>query len=126
MELKIIEPFASFIVSDISGLASGTVRATGTLRKPKLEGALDVAKGRAKFDYLQAIFTFEDKIYYGENEIIVKNMTLKDPEGNSATLSGGVYHDGFKFPTISFNADFQGFKILNTTANDNDLFYGTA
>lgn len=126
MELKIIEPFASFIVSDISGLASGTVRATGTLRKPKLEGALDVAKGRAKFDYLQAIFTFEDKIYFGENEIIVKNMTLKDPEGNSATLSGGVYHDGFKFPTISFNADFQGFKILNTTANDNDLFYGTA
>src|SRR5690606_34724067 len=67
-----------------------------------------------------------DKIYFGENEIIVKNMTLKDPEGNSATLSGGVYHDGFKFPTISFNADFQGFKILNTTANDNDLFYGTA
>jgi len=126
MELKVIEPFASFIVSDISGLASGTVRATGTLSRPKLEGALDVSKGRAKFDYLQAIFTFEDKIYFGENEIVVKDMVLRDPDGNSALLSGGVYHDGFKFPTISFNAEFRGFKILNTSANDNDLFYGTA
>ncbi len=126
MELKLIEPFASFIVSDISGLASGTVNANGTLTKPKLSGFLNVEKGRAKFDYLQAIFTFEDKIYFGENEIVVKKMELKDPEGNKATLSGGVYHDGFKFPTISFDAEFKGFKILNTTAADNELFYGVA
>ncbi len=126
MELKLIEPFASFIVSGISGLASGTVTASGSLRKPRLGGFLNVEKGRAKFDYLQAVFTFEDKIYFGENEIVVKKMELKDPEGNKATLSGGVYHDGFKFPTLSFNADFRGFKILNTTASDNDLFYGTA
>lgn len=126
MELKLIEPFASFIVSDITGLASGTVTGTGSFSKPKLEGALAVEKGGAKFDYLQAYFTFEDKIYFGENEIVVKKMKLRDPEGNEATLSGGVYHDGFKFPTISFNADFRGFKILNTTANDNEIFYGTA
>lgn len=126
MELKVIEPFASFIVSEINGLASGTVKVSGYPTKPKLDGVLNVEKGGAKFDYLQAYFTFEDNIYFSENEIIVKKMLLKDPEGNEATLSGGVYHDGFKFPTISFDADFRGFKILNTTASDNDLFYGTA
>jgi hypothetical protein len=126
MELKLIEPFASFIVSEINGLASGVVTATGSPTRPKLEGALSVEKGGAKFDYLQAYFTFEDKIYFAENEIVVKKMKLKDPEGNEATLSGGVYHDGFKFPTISFNADFRSFKILNTTAEDNELFHGTA
>ena len=38
----------------------------------------------------------------------------------------GVFHDGFKYFSLGFNADLRNFKILNTNAKDNDMFYGTA
>jgi hypothetical protein len=37
-----------------------------------------------------------------------------------------VFHDGFRDFVIDLSATMQNFKVLNTTARDNDLFYGTA
>lgn len=126
MEFKALEPFAKDYVSDVSGKAHGTVMVKGTLNAPVLEGSLMVDKGRMKFDYLQSVFTFSDKINFSESEITVNNMTLTDPDGNTAQLRGGVFHDGFKYFSLGFNADLHNFKILNTATKDNDMFYGTA
>jgi hypothetical protein len=128
VDLKALEPFAEELVSDISGTAQGVVTIRGKVNAPVLEGSLMVEKGRMKFDYLQSIFTFNDKVNFSESEISVNNMILTDTEGNTATLRGGVFHDGFKYFTLGFNADLRNFKILNTTARDEDAdsFYGTA
>jgi hypothetical protein len=127
-DLKGLEPFAEGLVSDIGGTAQGIVSIKGLLSAPVLEGSLMVEKGRMKFDYLQSVFTFHDKINFSESEISVNNIILTDTEGNTATLRGGVFHDGFKYFTLGFNADLRNFKILNTTAKDEDAdtFYGTA
>jgi hypothetical protein len=125
-DFKALEPFAEGLVSDINGTAQGTVLIKGVVDAPVLEGTLAVENGRMKFDYLQSVFTFNDKINFSESEISVNNMLLTDTEGNTATLRGGVFHDGFKYFTLGFNADLRNFKILNTTARDNDTFYGTA
>jgi hypothetical protein len=126
VDLKALEPFAEELVSDISGTAQGVVLVKGVLDAPVLSGSLMVDKGRMKFDYLQSVFTFSDKVNFSESEISVTNMLLTDMEGNTATLRGGVFHDGFKYFTLGFNADLKNFKILNTTAKDNSTFYGTA
>lgn len=126
IDFKAIEPFAEGLVSDISGKAQGTVTVKGTINAPVLEGSLAVEKGRMKFDYLQSVFTFNDKITFSESEISANNILLTDTDGNTATLRGGVFHDGFKYFTLGFNADLHNFKILNTAAKDNDTFYGTA
>ncbi len=126
VDMEGLEPFAEELVSDISGTAQGQVMIRGSLNAPVLEGSLMVDKGRMKFDYLQSVFTFSDKVTFNESEISVNNMLLTDTEGNTATLRGGVFHDGFKYFTLGFNADLRNFKILNTTAPDNDTFYGTA
>jgi hypothetical protein len=126
VDLKGLEPFAEELVSDISGTAQGVVLVKGVVDAPLLSGSLLVDKGRMKFDYLQSVFTFNDKVNFSESEISVNNMLLTDSEGNTATLRGGVFHDGFKYFTLGFNADLRNFKILNTTAKDNTRFYGTA
>lgn len=126
VDIKGLEPFAEELVSDISGTAQGQVMIRGSLTAPVLEGSLMVEKGRMKFDYLQSVFTFSDKVNFTESEISVNNMLLTDTEGNTATLRGGVFHDGFKYFTLGFNADLRNFKILNTTASNNETFYGTA
>lgn len=125
-DFKALEPFAEGLVSDVSGTAQGVVSIKGVVDAPVLEGSLTVDKGRMKFDYLQSVFTFSDKINFTESEITVNNILVTDNDGNTATLRGGVFHDGFKYFSLGFNADLRNFKILNTNARDNDIFYGTA
>ncbi|MBC3788380.1 translocation/assembly module TamB domain-containing protein [Spirosoma utsteinense] len=125
-ELNTLEPFTKGLFSNLGGTATGTVAISGTPSAPILIGEVAVRGGRGRFDYLKADFTFEDKVYFGENEIITRRLTLRDPEGNTAQLRGGVYHDGFRYFTMGFDADFKNFRIMNTVAKDNELFYGQA
>lgn len=125
-DLSLIGPFARGLVSDLSGRANGKVGIKGSYAAPSLDGVVDVKRGRLTFDYLKAAFAFEDKVYFGESDIRVKRMQLTDPEGNVATLRGGVFHDSFRKFSLGFEADMRNFRILNTTIRDNELFYGTA
>ena len=124
--LAIAESFTPGLFSRLGGTANGVVTITGTPTAPILTGEVAVENGRGRFDYLKTDFTFDDKIYFGENEIITRRLTLHDPDGNTAQLRGGVYHDGFRYFTLGFDADFRNFRILNTTVADNDIFYGQA
>jgi hypothetical protein len=125
-DLKAIEPFSRGLISDVNGKVQGTVLVKGTTDNPILTGQVKVDQGRLKFDYLQSVLSFSDVVTFSESEITVNKMLVRDQEGNTATVRGGVYHDGFKMFSLGFNADMRNFKILNTTARDNDLFYGTA
>ncbi|RRB02602.1 translocation/assembly module TamB domain-containing protein [Larkinella rosea] len=126
-DLRILEPFVKDIASNIGGTATGVVTIKGKAGNPVLGGTVDVANGRLTLDYLKADIGFSDKVYFGSNEIVAKNMVLTDLNGGRATLNGGVYHDGFKYFTVDLNVvDMKNFKILNTTLKDNDQFYGTA
>ena len=125
-ELKIIEPFSRDLLSDVSGRAQGTVFVKGTPDAPLLDGEVKIEKGKMKFDYLQSVFTFSDKIYFTESEITTRNMLLTDADGNTAVLRGGVFHDRFNYFSLDFKADLKNFKILDTGPKDNDLFYGSA
>jgi hypothetical protein len=107
-------------------MVSGQVAVAGTPSAPRLNGQLAIKGGRGRFDYLKADFTFDDNVYFGDNEIITRKLTLRDPRGNTALIRGGVYHDNFRYFSLSFDADFKNFQILNTTAKDNELFYGQA
>ncbi|GAB4002741.1 hypothetical protein GCM10028807_61950 [Spirosoma daeguense] len=125
-DLKLVEPFTTDLFSNLSGTLNGVITASGTPASPVLKGEVTVKNGRGRFDYLKADFTFDDKIYFGENDIIARQLTLRDAEGNTALVRGGVYHDRFRFFTLGFDADFRNFKIMNTQAKDNDAFYGQA
>lgn len=125
-DIEALEPFSGGLISDVSGSAIGKVLVRGNLITPVLEGTVAIEKGKMKFDYLQSVFTFNDKVNFTDGEISVNNMILTDPDGNTATLRGGVFHEGFKYFSLGFNADLRSFKILNTTALQNSTFYGTA
>jgi hypothetical protein len=126
-DLRLMEPFVKDIASNIGGTATGVVTIKGKAGSPVLGGTVDINNGRLTLDYLKADIGFSDKVYFGSNEIVAKNMVLTDQNGGRATLRGGVFHDGFRYFTVDLNVtDMKNFKILNTTLKDNDQFYGTA
>ncbi|AQG78395.1 translocation/assembly module TamB domain-containing protein [Spirosoma montaniterrae] len=125
-ELVILESLTEGLFTNLGGTANGQIAITGTPAAPILTGSLAVKNGRGRFEYLKADFTFDDQVYFGENEIITRRLTLRDPNGNTAQLRGGVYHDNFRYFTLGFDADLKNFRIMNTGAKDNNLFYGQA
>ncbi len=124
--LNLVEPFAKGILSNVSGLVNGQLNLQGTIAKPVLTGELAVRRGRLRFDYLNSDLFFDDKIQFSNGDISVRQITIRDAEGNTALLRGGAYHTYFRQFGLRINADLQRFRILNTTAKDNELFYGTA
>lgn len=124
--LKIAEPFVKKNFTHIDGVASGNFSIKGTPKYPILKGYGKVSKGEVLVNYLNTKYTFNGDIIFEENEVSTKNLLLEDSEHNVAQLTGGIFHDGFKNPVLDFQGEFENFKLLNTTASDNDAYYGTA
>ncbi len=113
--------------SDIEGQASGQLRLVGRWDAPLVLGEVMVENARLRVDYLNTTYRFSDKIYFSENEIGVRDLLLYDENNRTARLTrGGLYHDGFQSFLVSLQGQLNNFQVLNTTARDNELFYGTA
>lgn len=124
--LDLIEPFTTGIFSNIKGTASGQVLITGTPRYPVLRGGGSVSSGQIKIDYTNTAYTFEGGFIFAENEIGFRNLQIRDTDNNPALLDGGIFHDGFDNFIINIKTKLEGTKVLNTSFQDNDLYYGTA
>lgn len=125
-DLKIAEPFIKKNFSQVNGIASGQFSIRGTPKYPILKGSGSIANGEVLINYLNTKYQFNGDLVFDENEISTQNLRLKDNEQNSAQLSGGVFHDGFKNLVLDFQGEFENFKLLNTTAADNNAYYGVA
>lgn len=124
--LEILQPFTQGIFSNLGGTATGQVRIEGTPTYPLLNGSVSVRRGRLTLDYLKSVIRFEDKIYFEGDAITTRRLPLTDDEGNRGTLNGGVFYDGAGNFALSLKANLLNFKVMNTSARDNPLFYGTA
>ncbi|MBF9254951.1 translocation/assembly module TamB domain-containing protein [Pontibacter sp. 172403-2] len=124
--LKLVEPILNPIMSDLDGGMEGRIRVLGRLDYPILKGSVMVNNGQFTFDYLNTTYKFSDRVYFGPNSISFRNAQLQDVFGNKATVSGGIAHDGFQNMVIDLQAQYRDFMVLNTTSEQNELFYGTA
>ncbi|GHA57703.1 translocation/assembly module TamB domain-containing protein [Pontibacter akesuensis] len=124
--LKLAEPVLRGLVSDLRGDMEGRIRILGSLDYPILKGSVMVTNGQFTFDYLNTTYRFDDRIYFGPNSINFRNAQLHDIYGNTGTITGGIAHDGFANMVVDLEARFRDFMVLNTTENQNELFYGTA
>ncbi len=125
-QIKIVEPLLKPIMSDLSGTMEGRIRVLGRLDSPVLKGSVMVSDGQFTFDYLNTTYRFADRIYFGPNSINFRNARLRDLYGNTATVTGGIAHDGFQNMVLDISARYRNFMVLNTTREQNELYYGTA
>ena len=124
--VKLVEPLLNTLVADLSGTMAGRLRVTGPLSGPNLEGSALVTNGTFTFKYLNTVYTFTDRIYFTQNDITFRNIKLRDALNNQATLSGSIIHQGFKNMILDLQGEFRRFMVLNTTRENNQLYYGTA
>jgi hypothetical protein len=111
--------------SGITGTASGKVNLSGSPGNLVLKGALMAENASMKIDYLQTKYKLNDSIRFSKNTISFRNIKLTDDRGNTATLSGSVFHKNFRNYSADLMIIANNFMVLNTRPKDNDMFYGT-
>lgn len=126
-QLATAAPFIDDYVSTLTGLASGSIIAKGSLKKPLLKGKLNLQQTQVAVDYLNSAYFIENEDFIIAPDWMGFNyINITDERDKEAKAVGTIFHENyedFNFDVSIFAEDFQ---MLNTTAQQNPYYYGSA
>tara|TARA_B100000768_G_scaffold179181_1_gene196320 strand:- start:2936 stop:7312 length:4377 start_codon:yes stop_codon:yes gene_type:complete len=127
-KLNFLSSIVKSAVSEFGGSLSGSIDVKGTLSKPLLHGDLSFNDAEVKIDFLNTSYTLRDAIKITPDMFLLENIEIVDPEGNVGNIIGTVVHENFREWSYDFFIDMEKtpFLCLNTTEDQNELFYGKA
>lgn len=124
-ELTSLQPLLTTQLRDLKGLLTGEIRARGTTDRPDIDGGLTFRRAEFFSIFLNTNFAIDQEtISFVDEGIAFDNFEIADEAGNKARLDGAVLtrdYSDFRFRLDLFTDNF---RLLNTTEQDNDLFYG--
>ncbi|MDP2041416.1 MAG: translocation/assembly module TamB domain-containing protein [Algoriphagus sp.] len=124
--LVILEPFLSNYISNLDGTVSGNLQIRGTVDSPEVLGSGRIDRGKIRVNFLNTSYVLDGSILFQPKQVSFKDLIFRDLNGNRATFTGGLNHTGFNNIFLDINSTLSNFQVLNTTARDNEVFYGTA
>ena len=126
LNVDILQPYLSTIFSQMGGIVTGNIKLYGNADHKYITGDATIAGGILKVAYTQCKYLFDKQvIHFGEDEIDIGNIKLKDTLGNEGLISGKMRHTFFKnFYFENMRFETEKMLLLNTLKKDNQQFYG--
>ncbi len=124
--LSIFEQYCSDYLSQISGTYNGHVFVSGDIKLPQLKGRLMLDKASFMVDYLNTTYSINDEIIIEPDFFGFNLIEIVDENGNPAIATGTAFHENYENFSLDIGLELDQFLALNTTAKDNELYYGTA
>ena len=125
LNVQILKPFMAAFTSDVSGEASGEAELYGTFKLLNIKGRMFADDFKMKVDYTNTYYSVSDSIILDPGLISIKNATVRDQYGHTATLNGSVRHDYFKNARFDFAVtDVKNMLCYDTNDRINPVWYG--
>ncbi len=126
LNIKSVQGFSMENITDGTGYFTGNFKVSGNTTNPKLIGALQFHEIGFKAIKLNAKFkSMNDKMVFTENnEIILDNFTIYDEKNNDLIINGKINNQDYANLGFDLTVDADNFKAVNSSAKDNDTFYG--
>ena len=121
-----IERYISEVMRDIYGKITADLKLTGTFEKPVINGTADLNKTSLIVNYFNTRYSFNTSVKISKNKFKLDELKLLDEYNNEGVISGEITHDYFKNFRFDVELQADNLHILNTTIDDNILYYGTA
>jgi len=129
-DLSMFSKYTQDYLRDFNGKANANVSLTGNLKQPKLDGSLTLQNTEFTVIYLNTTYrTNLCKINIAPDMISFDNIEFLDKENNVANANATINHEWFKDWSIGlglFIDEDEQFLALNTTEEDNSIYYGKA
>lgn len=120
-----IEPLTAGQVQKLKGILTGEMRVKGSPEKPDIDGSIRIRDTQFHSTYLNSQFNIEDEsVSFNNRGISFDKFALVDERKNTATLDGMIVTTDYRNFGFKLDLTARNFRLLNTTAKDNDLFYG--
>lgn len=126
LDLKELESLSMGQVKKGSGAITGQMTVKGAIASPKVVGDLKFKQIAFTAGYVNSYLRIPDEtISFTEQGVSFDNFTILDSLGRKATIDGGIQTTNYQ--DFKFNMDIRtnNFRALNSTAQDNDMIYGT-
>lgn len=127
-----LEPFGALggiVLSKLRGKANGNVEIKGAYANPDINGSLKLKEAGLLIQYLNVDLDFQknSEIVLSKKEFRFIDTNITDTKHNTkGILSGVISHKKFKKWDLDLNIESKRLLVLNTTEDDNELYYGTA
>lgn len=126
LDISVLEPLLSSFSSHLRGFASGKLTLDGTNAKPLLLGRLKLQRAEMLVNYLNVVYSFSNEVVFDENLIKFNELTVYDPNSNTALLTGGIKHNYFKDMSLDLTIKPDHFMAMDLNRYQNEVFYGKA
>ncbi|PQL91639.1 translocation/assembly module TamB domain-containing protein [Apibacter adventoris] len=127
MNIAPIGTFLQGIFSKFRGEATGDVHITGNLTSPVYQGMLTLSQVGFTVNFLGVDYqlTQDQDLQISDGRFFFNNIELMDTKTKTkGTVYGVLETKNFQEWGISLDFTTNNLLVLNTTAKDNDLFYG--
>ncbi|WP_346238103.1 translocation/assembly module TamB domain-containing protein [Niabella insulamsoli] len=125
IDLKHIESLTGGQIREGTGVLSGQLTAKGPLTAPKILGNLGFKDAGMNVATLNSYFRLNNEsISFVDEGIRFDNFTLRDSANQAITLNGLVKTTDYSNFGFDLRVRANNFRLLNSTAADNELFYG--
>ena len=125
--INMLNPLLEGILTIKNGYINGNGKIHGTPNKIKIDGKLKIFNSEVKIDYTNVIYNITGEIDIMSDQIRFTDLLLREKGTKAApqgTLNGNIFHSNFKEMRIDYDVTYKNMLLLNTTKNENNLFYG--
>ncbi|MBK6266727.1 translocation/assembly module TamB [Marivirga sp. S37H4] len=127
LSLPFITTFTEGLIKEAEGALTGNFDINGTPSDFTYSGKLQFQKASLLLTDLNTSFGLPNETITLEKEkIALNNFTLVDRQGQKMQLNGTILTDDFTDPEIDLQVNAKNFQLMNSTKEDNELFYGKA
>jgi hypothetical protein len=125
LNMTTLEAFSFGNLQHSSGAINGKLSIKGTTNAPLINGDLLFNKAQTNVSMLNALFLFDQqRITFDNQGLRFNKFEVADSTGNKAILNGAVQTKTYTDFLMNLTLNANNFQVVNSTAKDNDLFYG--
>jgi hypothetical protein len=123
--LLMLDPALKGVVSQTEGEAFGKLEIVGQGRMAKLNGVIDVENASTMVDYTRVRYSIpKGRVIVKDNHFVANSVRVYDPERNTGQFNMDLSLEHLSNIAFKMRMVPRNMVVMNTTLQDNDLFYG--
>ncbi len=125
INLAAFQPLTLGQAKKMDGTLIGEITVKGEVSKPAINGDLIFKDATIVPAVVNSAFILKnEKIAIKESGLVLSDFTIRDERNNTAIIDGSIGSSNFKSYRLDLDVKARDFQMLNSTYDDNKLFYG--
>ncbi|QWX84969.1 translocation/assembly module TamB domain-containing protein [Cellulophaga sp. HaHaR_3_176] len=127
LDLKMLENFSEGAIINSEGNISGNIKVNGTTDSPIYNGKISFNDTKFEVADLNSSFKISKETLKIDNSgLYLDSFKINDVNDNSFTVAGNILTEQITNPAFNLSLTSNAFQVMNSTKEDNELFYGKA